>query len=255
MKYLALAFFLLLGCEQEKTTVEINPPLPTDMVKKKDLDHPWKKQDTVIIIDAYEKNPIDWEKMAQDKKVVAVIHRSAIGLRVDSKYSARKAEALKRGYLWGAYHLGKRGDVIKQADLFILQADNQDTLMVLDLEDTSNSTMMDIDESVQFMEYVYKKTGKIPVVYANHSVTLKLNEKLKAHELFKKSKLWYARFKGNVTDFPIGIWDTYFMWQFSSEINCSKNNSCLYNVPGTLFDMDVNVFDGTKEELKAQWRN
>jgi hypothetical protein len=48
-------------------------------------------------------------------------------------------------------------------------------------------------------------------------------------------------------------WATYTLWQFSSEIDCSAQGTCLYNVPGTRFDMDVNVFFGTPEGLKAQW--
>ena len=127
--------------------------------------------------------------------------------------------------------------------------------MILDLEDTTNGTFMTIDESVIFMEYVYEKTGRIPVVYANHTTTKLLNTKVKNHPLFKQSKLWYARFTKKITDYPNGVWPNYFLWQFSSEINCSKTGSCYYNVPGTAFDMDVNVFNGTTEELKAQWTN
>lgn len=230
-------------------------PVPTNVTDLSSLDYPWKKSNSTIVIDAYQGNSIDWNKMAADKKMIGVIHRSAHGLRKDTKYDERKKIALERGYLWGAYHLGSRGNTIKQAELFISMANDKDTLMILDLEDTNNSGMMSTDEAVVFMDYVYEKTGKIPVVYANHSVTITLNSKVKSNLLFKKSKLWYARFKGKVTDFPKGIWSNYFLWQFSSEINCSKTGSCLYNVPGTLSDMDVNVFYGSKEELKARWTN
>ena len=257
MKFLVLAFFILAGCEKIKQP-EIKPIMPSDVIKeldKESLNNAWKKEESVIVIDAYQENGIDWNKMATDKKMVAVIHRSAQGLKKDIKYDERKKIALQRGYLWGAYHLGSRGNTIAQADLFISQTHDKDTLMMLDLEDTSNASMMSIEESIIFMNYVYEKTGKIPVIYANHSVTLKLNDKLKSNALFKKSKLWYARFKSNVSDFPVGIWSNYFLWQFSSEINCSKTGSCLYNVPGTSSDMDINVFYGSKEELKSQWRN
>lgn len=261
MKFLLLISILLIfGC-QENDVPNIKPPMPTDEINipeklnKESLDIPWKKPGVSIAIDAYEKNIIDWDKMASDKNMVAAIHRSAHGLRRDTKYFERKKIALERGYLWGAYHLGSRGNTIKQADLFISMANDKDTLMALDLEDTSNGSMMSVEEAVIFMDYVFEKTGKIPLVYANHSVTVKLNAKLKSNALFKKSKLWYARFKSKVDDFPVGIWNNYFLWQFSSEINCSKTGSCLYNVPGTSFDMDINVFFGNKEELKSQWRN
>jgi lysozyme len=220
------------------------------------FNQPWKKADTSIVIDAYEGNSIDWNKMATDTKVVGVIHRSSIGTRTDTQYKARKKIAKERGYLWGAYHLGYRSNTIAQADLFLsLVDDDPETLMILDLEDTSAGNLMSIEEAVVFMNYVYEKTGRIPVVYANHSVTNTLNQKVKNNPLFQQAKLWYARFKANVTDFPAVIWKNYFLWQFSSEINCTTTGSCLYNVPGTKSDMDVNVFYGTPRELEARWNN
>ena len=237
----------------------VQPP-PTsgepDETDQASLDRPWERGDTSIVIDAYEGNGIDWDKMATDPKVVGVIHRSSIGSRVDTKYVSRKKIALERGYLWGAYHLGRRGNTKAQADLFLsLIGDEPDTLMILDLEDTASSRFMSIEEAIVFMEYVYEKTGKIPTVYANHSTTVKLNTLVKNNPLFQQSKLWYARFKAKVTDYPGSLWANYFMWQFSSEINCSRTGTCLYNVPGTEFDMDVNVFNGPPAELVNQWNN
>ena len=73
--------------------------------------------------------------------------------------------------------------------------------------------------------------------------------------MLANTHLWYARFKATVTDFPKGIWDTYTLWQFSSEINCRADNRavCLYTVPGTPYDMDVDVFNGTIDELRRNW--
>ena len=220
------------------------------------LNSPWKKSTSTIVIDAYEGNSIDWNKMATDTKVAGVIHRSSIGLKVDTQYVARKKIALERGYLWGAYHLGRPGNTIAQAELFLsLVQDEPNTLMILDLEDTGSGSFMSVNEAVVFMNYIYEKTGQIPTVYANHSTTVLLNQKLKNNPVFQQSKLWYARFKSNITDFPSGIWKNYFLWQFSSEINCTSTGSCLYNVPGTKSDMDVNVFHGSATELAAQWHN
>jgi lysozyme len=220
------------------------------------LNAPWERDNSSIVIDAYEHNRIDWDKMAADQKMVGVIHRSSIGTRVDAKYVSRKKIAKDRGYLWGAYHLGRRGNTIAQAKLFLeLINGEEDTLMILDLEDTGSSRFMSLDEAEVFMDYVYEQTGRIPVVYANHSTTKKLNSKYKSNALFQQAKLWYARFKSRVTDYPAGIWTNYFLWQFSSEINCSRTGSCLYNVPGTSSDMDINVFNGNQTELRMQWNN
>jgi hypothetical protein len=149
-----------------------------------------------------------------------------------------------------------KGNTIAQADLFLSKvANDPKTLMVLDLEDTSNGTFMTINESIVFMEHVYEKTGRIPVVYANQATVKALNKKVKDHPVLQQSKLWYARFTSKVTDFPKGIWNGYFLWQFSSELNCSTTGSCLYNVPGTKADMDVNVFFGSSSDLASQWNN
>jgi lysozyme len=239
-------------------TTPTNPPINsgTGLNQAQSLSSPWNRSGTSIVIDAYEGNSIDWNKLATDTKVAGVIHRSSSGTKVDSQYIARKKIALERGYLWGAYHLGRPGNTIAQADLFLsLVKDEPNTLMILDLEDTNSGSFMTINEAVVFMNYVYEKTGRIPVVYANHSTTVQLNSKVKGNPLFQQSKLWYARFKSTVTDFPTGIWPNYFLWQFSSEINCSTTGSCLYNVPGTKSDMDVNVFSGSAVELAAQWHN
>ncbi|HSP61578.1 MAG TPA: hypothetical protein VLQ90_01200 [Pyrinomonadaceae bacterium] len=77
---------------------------------------PWKNPKVALAIDPFEKNEIDWDALATDPRVVAIIHRATIGDRADLKYAERRDEAKKRGYKWGAYHLGKPGDPIKQAD-------------------------------------------------------------------------------------------------------------------------------------------
>jgi GH25 family lysozyme M1 (1,4-beta-N-acetylmuramidase) len=232
-------------------TVTPAAPFPVD---SKTYDAPWTRTDTQIVIDAYSGNGIDWDKMATDKRVTAVIHRSSIGLTVDSAYKSREKTAKARGYLWGAYHLGKSGDPIEQAKVFLKTVgDAPDTLMFLDLEDTSASNMMNIPNAKKFLDYVYQQTGKMPVVYANHSVTLALTAAMKLDSTFQKTRLWYARFRSTLPDFPSALWPSYFLWQFSSELNCSKTGSCLYNVPGTSFDMDVNVFYGDRKALAYEW--
>ncbi len=248
-----------MGSKRPKTPSskpEVGKPVENPVENPSAFLSPWNLESTSIVIDAYEGNSIDWNKMSTDKKVVGVIHRSSIGLIVDKQYESRKKIAKSRGYLWGAYHLGRPGNVEAQAELFLkLSGVEDDTLMILDLEDTGSNKFMSLAEAEVFMNYIYEKTGRIPVVYANQATTIALNKKFANHALFLQSKLWYARFKSQVTDFPVGIWKEYFLWQFSSEINCTKTGSCLYNVPGTSSDMDVNVYYGNKRELASEWAN
>lgn len=215
---------------------------------------PWEEKDRAIIIDPYEENPIDWEKLKQDKRVVAIIHRATIGFRKDALYEARKKEAIGRGYLWGSYHLGRSGDPVAQAKFYLEAVKPGDSeLIALDIEGMSKKDMT-ISDAKKFVQEIASKTGRYPLLYTNDDTARFISRtESKSPTVFSKTPLWYARFKNTITDFPKGVWSTYTVWQFSSEINCNKESPCPYRVPGTMMDMDVNVFYGTAEELKAKW--
>lgn len=221
-----------------------------------EFNEPWKNPNVALAIDPFEGNDIDWDQLATDKRVVAIIHRATIGDRADKKYAERKIEAKKRAYKWGAYHLGKPGDPIKQADFFLETVKPEaDDLMALDLESTDATKHMSFDDARIFISRVREKTGRYMLVYANKVVTKAISEQFADRDVFAKTPLWYARFKANVDDFPKGTWNSYTLWQFSSEINCSPDNraACLYTVPGTAYDIDVNVFNGTVADLRKKW--
>jgi len=221
-----------------------------------EFNEPWKNPNVALAIDPFEGNAIDWEKLATDKRVVAIIHRATIGDRVDKKYAQRKIEAKQRGYRWGAYHYGKPGDPIKQADFFLETVKpTADDLIALDLESNDATRHMSFVDARIFINRIKEKTGRYPFVYANNEVAKAISDQFSGDEVFTRTHLWYARFKRKVTDFPAGPWKTYTLWQFSSEMNCTGANreACLYTVPGTAYDMDVDVFNGTIDELKKQW--
>ena len=240
---LLLAFFLLDSC----LLAHAQSP---------EFNEPWKNPNVALAIDPFEKNEIDWDLLATDTRVVAIVHRATIGDRADLKYAERRDEAKKRGYKWGAYHLGKPGDPIKQADFFLETVKpGKDDLIALDLEGVDPTKHMSFDEARTFIKRIKERTGRYPLIYANNLVTKAISEQYGADKVFAKTHLWYARFKRNVTDFPEGTWKTYTLWQFSSELNCDAANrpACLYTVPGTAFDMDVDVYNGTIEELRKKW--
>ena len=221
-----------------------------------EFNEPWKNPKIALAIDPFEGNDINWDELATDTRVVAIIHRATIGDRADRKYAERKIGAKKRGYKWGAYHFGKPGDPIKQADFFLdTVRPERDDLIALDLESEDATKHMSFDDARVFMKRIKEKTGRYPLVYANNLVTKAIAERLGQDDVFAKTHLWYARFKRAVTDFPAGTWKTYTLWQFSSELNCTAANrpACLYTVPGTEYDMDVDVYNGTIEELRSKW--
>jgi hypothetical protein len=93
------------------------------------------------------------------------------------------------------------------------------------------------------------------MLYGNHSVVLEISNKYGRDNAFASAPLWYARFRPDVPDLPTSVWKTYTLWQFSSEINCKKGRpgGCLYTVPGTNPDMDINVYNGSVKDLRARW--
>src|SRR6266545_412331 len=100
---------------------------------------PWKDRSRALVIDAFAGNPIDWEKLATEPRVVGIIHKATTGTRkLDPKYEERRAEARRRGYLWGSYHWGTAGDGASQADFYLDTAKPvDDEVIALDLEDVS----------------------------------------------------------------------------------------------------------------------
>lgn len=221
-----------------------------------DLNHPWTDPKTAIVLDPYEGNSINWSQVATDTRVVAVIHRGTIGKRKDTLYKSRRDEAKGLGYKWGSYHLGKPGDPIAQADFYLATiVPTDDEVMALDIESLDADRDMNLANARRFIQRIREKTGRYPMLYANQAVVKEISLRFPHDEIFSKTPLWYARFKSQVTDFPTATWDTYTLWQFSSEINCAAAHpeSCLYRVPGTKTDMDVNVYRGSVADLKSKW--
>lgn len=214
----------------------------------------WENPLRPIIIDAYGPNPIDWEKMQTDERVVGIIHKASEGFRIDGKYESRRKKAKKLGYKWGAYHLGRAGKPVQQADFYLESINYKgDELLALDLETVDGNKYMNLKEAIQFINRIHEKTHRYPLLYCNHKVLKEITKRYGPESVFAKCPLWYARFRKDIPNFDNSVWDTYSLWQFSSEINCNKTNTCLYNVPGTAYDMDVNVYNGSIMELEMKW--
>lgn len=212
------------------------------------FDRPWQNDQVALLIDSFAGNSIDWDELATETRLVAMIHKATVGtVRLDPQYLLRKKEAKRRGLLWGSYHWGVSGDAAAQADFYIDTVQPaDDELMALDLENVTDDALMSAQEALVFIERVEARTGRYPVLYTNHASAKILSERF-SDSAFQETPLWYARFKPAVTDFPTGLWKTYTLWQFSSEILFQRA------VAGTARDMDVNVYNGSVAALRAAW--
>jgi len=240
---------------------------------------PWLDPGLPLVVDAYELNTIDWQKLLGDKRVAGFIHKASDGLpetyacsqKEDTDgialcrtkwrkyavskelYQTRRMLARGAGLLWGAYHLARPGNPIDQANHFLDYASpDQSDLMVLDIEDIDEK-FMSLEDAQIFVRHIKLRTGRYPILYTNHSVARYIAANRKQYELLSRLPIWYARYRPDVSAvFPIGSWSNYFLWQFSSASNCSTKK-CPYRIPGTLTDIDVNVASLKLDELKRAW--
>lgn len=215
-----------------------------------EFERPWDDPKIAIVIDPYHENDIDWDKLKTESRVVAIIHKATIGTSppLDQEYIERKQEAKKRGYLWGSYHWGVRGNPEQQADFYLdTVKPGDDELIALDLEDVTSGKFMTAEEALLFIKRIKEKAGRYPVLYVNHNSAQYLSTYFKNTE-FAHTPLWYARYKDTVTDFPTGLWSSYTLWQFSCDALFHPKE-----IPGVAQNMDINVYNGTVDDLKSKW--
>ncbi len=239
---------------------------------------PWKRSDRAIVIDAYENNPIDWNKLAGDERITGFINKASDGLPPDyhcrgneterrlcralwlrysvarELYQTRKTVAKALGLEWGAYHLGRPGNPIDQANHLIDYAEpGPDDLIAIDIEDNDPEKWMSLEDAEEFARHIHRRLGRWPVLYTNGSTAHFIADNRHRYPILSRLPLWYARYKSEIgPHFPKGNWDGYALWQFSSQANCN-DRSCPYRVPGTKNDIDVNVAAMDEDALRKAW--
>jgi len=247
-------------------------------VAASEFNYAWRDKQKALVIDAYEKNPIDWQKMVTDKRIRAFIGKSSDGLQSpwscsgnatqqkickksfqnyfmkQQLYHTRKTLAKALGLKWGAYHLGRPGNPVAQANHFLQFAKpEKDELIALDIEHDDPKKWISFEDAEIFARQIYKRIGRYPVLYTNHNTAQRIAARRDEFPLLSRMQLWYARFKGDIRGaFPMGNWDTYTLWQFSAHPNCNKRR-CLYRVPGTEPNIDVNISTLSIEEFDKAW--
>ena len=243
-----------------------------------DFSQPWLRSDRALVIDAYEYNPIDWEKLATDKRIAGFINKASDGLpppyacsgnETETRlckalwkrhavarelFHTRKMLAKSLGLKWGGYHLARPGNPVDQANNFIDFAEpGPDDLVALDIEENNPEQWMSLEDAEEFARHIQRRIGRFPVLYTNGTTAQYIADNRDRYPLLSRLPLWYARYKPEIgMHFPKGNWQGYTLWQFSSQANCN-DRSCPYRVPGTRNDIDVNVASMNAEELRKAW--
>ncbi len=239
-----------------------------------EFNQPWKKRDVSFVLDAYEFTPIKWDRLKENRNLVGFINKASDGLppkyRCPSRdslcgvkwrryavtkelYHTRRALAKSMGLKWGAYHLARPGNPIEQAQHFLRFAQPEDDeLIALDIEDNTNK-WMSLTDAETFAHYIKARTGRYPVLYTNHNTSQYIARNKDRYKLLSRLNLWYARYRPSMPDaFPMGQWDSYSLWQFSTMVNCSKRR-CPHRIKGTDHMIDVNLAYMAPDKLRAAW--
>jgi len=241
---------------------------------------PWANKERAIILDGYEHNSFNLMEIVKDPRVAAFIHKGSDGMPanyhcnriVDAMqqelckriwrnysvsrelYQTRRQLAKALGLKWGAYHLGRPGNPIEQANHFVDYTDPaDDELMAIDIEDNDPEKFMSLQDAQIFAEHIKFRTGRYPVLYTNGITARYIADHRLELPILSRLPLWYARYQSDIAPhFPKGNWQDYALWQFTSQNNCTERR-CPYRPPGTSRDIDVNIADMTVTELKRTW--
>ncbi|MFT4503174.1 glycoside hydrolase family 25 protein [Caballeronia sp. 15711] len=227
------------------------------------------------IIDVYHKNDVDFGAL-ESAKILGIIHKASQGVDVrDEKYRARRDQALKMGFLWGAYHFSSADDVKEQVKLFLDVVEwgknpDQDsrTLLSLDFEpsdkkikkDKNGKPVLDddgkpikirmpdmtLDQANEFVVRIHERTGRWPMVYGGGLLRKRVANADNKIPL-ARCPLWYSRYNSTPKGLPVHIWPTFTLWQYSN----GKDGPKPRDIDGEGYDRDT--FIGTDANLKSSW--
>jgi lysozyme len=183
--------------------------------------------------------------------IVGVIYKASQGSGYqDSTYPSERKRALKAGLLWGAYHFGDGSDVQAQVNNFVQTAQiDEASLFALDFEDYSGNTMS-LASAQAWIIGVEAQLGRANqcVLYSGNLIKEKLDgAPASQQKFFGQRRLWLAQY-GSTPSWP-DCWESFWLWQYSGD----GTGPSPHTVDGISGDCDCNSYDGTPQELAAEW--
>lgn len=185
---------------------------------------------------------IDWAQLALNKDSESPIHFIFLkategGDHSDSTFQRNFFEAGQNGFIRGAYHYFiPNTDPLKQADFFISIAklDSGDLPPVLDVETTGRKNKKDLQRALRrWLDRVEAHYNVKPILYTSYKFKMKyLND-----ASFDAYPYWIAHYYVDSVEYK-GKWD---FWQHTD----------VGRVNGIEHDVDLNVFNGSLDDLKS----
>lgn len=186
--------------------------------------------------------PIDWSKVRTDGQSFAFVKATEGGDWVNPHYvediQAANAARLKTG----AYHYARpAGDAKTQAANFAAQialAPDQTLPPALDIEVAEGKSATQLEQWIEeFTSELKRLTGRTPMIYTYKYFWMgQMNNSQK----FSDMPLWLAAYQDQAPE-AVGGWNELSFWQRSGS----------GKVAGIPTDVDMNLFNGSKQQLQS----
>lgn len=193
-----------------------------------------------IDVSHYQGN-IDWKKLGTSRQTDFPLHfvfmkATEGGDHGDDTFKQNFDKARTHGFIRGAYHFfTPRTDALKQADFFIrtVKLGKGDLPPVLDVELTGKKPKKDLQRSIKrWLDRVEAHYGVKPILYTSY----KFKTRYLDDPLFDEYPYWIAHYYVDSVKYE-GKWH---FWQHTD----------IGTVPGIDHDVDLNVFNGTLDDLR-----
>jgi lysozyme len=171
----------------------------------------------------------------------------------DPTYAARRTAIKAAGLAHGAYHFNTGEPVAAQVDRFFREAQpDASTCMVLDFEKQPIASKgdMGIGQAVEFLHQVETRLGRKAKIYSGNRLRETIGQLSAADRAYVRAHdLWYCQYGPAANKLPAGF-SKYWLWQYTGDGLGPPPHS----IPGvTGAGIDLNVYDGTREQLMAEW--
>ena len=189
---------------------------------------------------SHHQGDIDWEKLQtvrEDSFPICFVFMKASegGDFNDESFAQNFSQARRYGFVRGAYHFyNPRTDALRQADFFIrtVKLEPGDLPPVLDIETKTNNMAKLRRDLKLWLDRVERHYKVKPILYASYKFKTKyLND-----SVFNSYPYWIAHYYVDSVEYR-GKWN---FWQHTD----------VGTLPGIDEHVDLNVFNGTYDELK-----
>jgi len=183
---------------------------------------------------------IDWAEVARQQSNSYPIHfvfvKATEGASLgDDTFQKNFSSARKYGFIRGAYHFfSTKTDPLKQADFFIqtVKLDSGDLPPVLDVEPIGRKNKQLLVRNVKiWLDRIESHYGVKPILYTSY----KFKSKYMDDSLFNAYPYWIAHYYVDSVQYR-GKWR---FWQHTD----------VGSIPGIKEEVDLNIFNGTLQEL------